>query len=52
MLRSEGSVPYRSFSDKVEHLAENVYFTTERTVLIYRHDTAEAVARYNECGLV
>jgi len=52
MLRSLGPRPYKSFSDRIEDQAEEMFFKAELPIRVTHADTGETVATYNECGLV
>ena len=51
MLEYQG-VSYKTFLNKVEDNAEQMFIRTERTVVIYNVESGETIATYNECGLV
>jgi hypothetical protein len=42
---------YKSFKDRVEHVAEEIHGETERTVMI-ADENCKTIARYNERGFV
>ena len=42
---------YPSFRDKVEHVASELHYETDRTVLICDADSGETLATYDERGL-
>lgn len=53
MLRSdEPDMPYRTFRDKVEHIASEIAYETERTVEIYMKGLDDRIAYCDGDGLV
>lgn len=51
MLKSDGPAPYRNFRDKVEHVASELHYETERTVLVCDDAEGDTIARYGYDGL-
>ena len=51
MLEWQGT-SYKTFLTRVEDRAEQLFIETERTVFIYNVESGDAIAIYNECGLV